>query len=79
MCIRDSQKINTEASFAAAGHTDANGVRRQITRIVHDGAIFGLPSLEIVGFAQVEEAETFDVFHAGDFTAKDGGAQERLC
>ena len=61
--------------LAAAGHPDADGVGDEIAGIVEDQVVGGLVRGGIVGPAQVEEAEFFEVLHSANGTTDFRGEQ----
>ena len=58
-----SMSVETQAGLAAAGHADADRVRDEIFRIVEQEAVFRLLFFQVVGTAEIESAELFEVFH----------------
>ena len=57
------QDRDAKARLAAAGHADADGVRRQVARVVHQGLAGERVSCGVVAAADIESAEFFEVRH----------------
>ncbi len=56
------QKRNAKPRLAAARHADANGVCRQVLRVVDEGFVTERRRFEIVPFPEVEAAESLVAF-----------------
>ena len=52
-----------QPGLAAAGHADADGVRRQVLRVVEDVAVLQRLGLDVVRLAEVEAPKSFDLVH----------------
>ena len=57
------EQIDAKSRLAAAGHSDANGVRYQVPAVIQHCFLSGLAGRRIVFASQIERSKFFDILH----------------